>query len=457
MSALAALALCLAVARAPRGGDEPAFVELASSRAAYFEHEPIRLTLRVGFERGFRARLVPLFARALDLPVQLEAPFLAGFPGVLAQPDEGPAGPGARVTLAVGEDVVSAALIGDVLRDGRTFEVIELERVFLPERAGELVFPAPRLRYAYATRFGQDLFAEARPLDRELGEAVGAALALRVEPLPEPGRPAGFIDAVGSFTVAAATSAEELEVGKSFALVLTVTGTGNLTTFTAPRLELEGFHVYGLLEGPERSPRTLTYDLAPLSAELAGVPEIPFSFFDPERGAYETVRTAAIPLRVRAGAGPTRAEPEVERDEGEGGGGARWMGGVALGVALLGGVIWLRALRRRASAVPELDPAVVRANAAAARFEEALARPAHDAAAALSEYLSARLACPTAAIIAPDLDRRLRKVGVPSELAARTAHTLDELVAARYGSGTGVPSAEELVGLVREMESVFAR
>ena len=48
MSALAALALCLSVA--PRGGDEPAFVELAASQEAYFEHEPIRLTLRLGFD-----------------------------------------------------------------------------------------------------------------------------------------------------------------------------------------------------------------------------------------------------------------------------------------------------------------------------------------------------------------------------------------------------------------------
>jgi hypothetical protein len=51
---------------------------------------------------------------------------------------------------------------------------------------------------------------------------------LEVAPFPAEGRPAGFVDALGKFTLALEVAPRELEVGEKLQLVLTIAGQGNL-------------------------------------------------------------------------------------------------------------------------------------------------------------------------------------------------------------------------------------
>jgi hypothetical protein len=297
-------------------GEEHAFLELESARESVFVQQAIRLRLRFGFEQEFlRARMVQPFRRELDVPAQVQAPWLEGLSGAVLgegtapRPDDGDR---ERLTFALGEGVAEAVAVGERPIDGRDFVLLEAELVFLPERPGELVFAEPTLRFAYATRFRAAPFGGRVPADRRDALVRGNALVVRVQPLPEEGRPLEFTGAVGRFEVSADARPREVALGEGLELALEIAGEGNLASFGPPRLDrLAGFHLRGAIDSKERGVRRLTYDLAPQNAAVKEIPAIPFAFFDPEPPAgYRTVWTRPIPIEVLPAA-PSTASREA--------------------------------------------------------------------------------------------------------------------------------------------------
>jgi len=265
---MAFLALALLALQQP---SEPvhAFVELSAQPAMVFVEQPVRLTIRIGVEKEYlRHNLLQLFTRPLDVPVQLE------FTWTRSREEQ---------------------------RAGATFVVLELERAFVPETAGRLEIPGPALHFAYATRFGEDLVSGAVPLDRSSGLVQGAPLALEVAPFPAEGRPAGFSNAVGKFTLALEVSPRELEVGDKLQLVLTIAGQGNLARLAPPRLDgFEGLHLLGSTDELKGDTRTLRCELVAESPKAREVPAIVLDFFDPDARAYGRASTQPVPLKVMA-------------------------------------------------------------------------------------------------------------------------------------------------------------
>lgn len=474
-----ALSLCLGAALAAQqlpgpeaSGAQHAFVELATPRDTYYVQESIRLRLRLGFEREFfEENGIQLFHRRLDVPLQLEAPWLENLPGaiLLAGEADGPGGP--RLSFALGDDRAEAAQVEDRLVEGRTFTVLELERSYLPTTPGPLAIPAPLLRFAYATRFEEDFINGRVPADRREASVTGQPLTLTILPLPAEGRPDEFSGAVGRFAVRAEARARD--EGDGLELVLTIEGEGNLGGFEAPRLDgLQGFHVYGRIEERSGTRRAFTYDLAPLAATVREVPPIPFTFFDagPPAG-YRTVRTAPIPLAVPPGAdtpqvpdtgaggasaseAATGSEPAATPPGGADEPGPSWPFFAALllvsGGLALAFFVWWRAREREGA-----DADRTRTRGAAEAFHARAGDPRADPGEALAEFLAAHLSCPTAAVITPDLATRLEAAGVPAELAARTAAQLAALVAARYGGSAPSRSSPAVRELVDELERSF--
>ncbi len=450
------------VAGGDLAGETVAFVELAAPREAFFVQEPIRLTVRFGLDPEFLRRdALQLFARPLDIPVQLAAPWIDELPGAMSAGEE--EGEHQRLTFALNDEIAEAVLVGDRERGGRTFRVLEIDRLFFADRAGELEVPAPALRFAYATGFRQDFLSETVPLDRELAVVHGAPLTLHIEPLPLEGQPAGYTGAVGRFTVSAEASSRDLVVGESFELVLRIEGDGNLQSLTPPRLdELAGFHLYGAVVA--RTPRSLviTYDLAPLVDNVRELSAIPFSFFDPsDPPGYHTVRTEPIPLNVQPlPPGSLRTDSPEEEEAGALSDRAGELPpkavAAALVLALLGLLVacfwFLR--RNRVRRVEERSGA--RARGALASFRTEITRDGADPAAAFADFLAARLGCPAAAVIAPDLTQRLLTAGVPSALAGRAALALHRAVAVRYGAaGARQEDRDALAALAAELDPRF--
>lgn len=463
-------------------GEEYAFLEMVTARDTYFVQEPIRLQLRVGFDaRFFQDNVIQLFRRHLDVPVQLQASWLEDLPGTVILEGEAKAlddiGNRERRSFALNDGLAEAVRVEDRLKDGRRFTVLEIEKNYLPTRPGELKIPEPLLRFAFATRFREDLVGGRVPEDRNDAVVRGGGLILRILPLPERERPPEFTGAVGRLSMEAEADPRDLEVGEILKLVLRIEGEGNLGFFDPPRLDgLRGFHVFGRIEDKDGMRLLVTYDLVPLSEEVQEVPPIPFAFFDTNSPAgYRILRTQSIPLKVRpppdgalldllTGGEVGRAVPGLNDIFGlkpmaalPRGGASRSLSPALLAGGLLlpwlfalGLLYWLRARERLLR-----DPYGARARRAAAVYRTRAGSPGTNLAETFAEYLAARLHRPAAAVVAPDLASRLVAAGVQAELAARAAKLLENLVSARYGGDTSLGSVDEARTLVDALESTF--
>lgn len=431
--------------------DDPhAFVEVVAPRGRCFLGERLPVTLRVGFDRTFFAEnAIATFLRPIDLPLAIESPDFNERRG-------GRAATGRAVVL--NGRAVDATPAADVTIDGRAFGVIEIVRTLVPDRSGDVVVPAPLLRFAYASRFDRDPFGARVPADRNDAITRGKSIVLHVDELPEAGRPRGFTGAVGKFAARARADKSAVDVGESIKLTVEITGDGDLAHFAPPAFtDLAEFAYRGRAEHADATVNSVTFDVAAKSAGVTALPAIEFAFFDPTPpGAYRTVKTEPIPLAVRGAA--TAANAQVPHDPKDRNAPtdstkpirATFVLILALAcaaVALLAGAASRRrtAARARTRALADL----------ATTFAAHIARAEGKLSEGFTDYLAARLGCSPSAVIAPDLARRLADAGVPRDVARRAAAIADALVAARYGAPAAPVDESELRGIVEELEAAF--
>jgi len=309
-----ALAPASAPSSAPAEPNAPAFIELELDREAVWAGQSFALRLRFGLETEFAERnLQQLFGQPLDVPVQLDAPWLdleRGGRLRLAAASAAASAPAARAAprFALGESREPARVLGEQVRDGRRFDLYECERTAVVPQPGLLEFAAPRLRLAAATRFASDLQAEAAPLDLRVLEFEGAPRRLEVVPLPEEGRPTDFSGGVGSFTLHASLDVRDPRVRESFSLRVRVEGSGELAGVSAPRpTSLEGWHLLGQVEEREAGARVFRYELAAQRAGDQATPVFELPFFEPApnapgeplAGTYRRARSAELRVWVK--------------------------------------------------------------------------------------------------------------------------------------------------------------
>lgn len=466
-----ALALALpALAQTPPDAAARVFVELRTQKDTYYEGEPIALRLRLGCDTAFfAAQALQPFQQRLDVPVQLLVPWLDAPPGTTPLPNAAPSTPQRRI--ACNDGTAMASLAADAEFDGRRFTVLELQRRFVARSQGELQLPAPRLHFAFATRFEDNLLQQHAPLDRQDVTVEGRALLLRILPLPPEGRPRGFTGAVGDFAITATASPLTLPVAGELQLVLTLRGDGNLALLPPPQPNLPGFHVYGRSEQPADDGRRFLFQLAPLRAELRQVPAIPFAFFDPTSATYRTVATAPIPITVEplppgAEVAPLLAAEIARARPGDNDihelmpvpapptspSSLLVFAALLLPWLLFAPLYW----RRQRLFAEQRDPLSARSRRAHAEFAAAMAR-GDELAPALTAYLAARLRCSEAAVLDQDLPRRLQQLHLSPALASSTARQLEALVQSRYGGAASASQRPAVIELVAQIEAAGDR
>ena len=457
------LLLLLLVPAVPAWADEPppsarAFVETHVDVEQPFVGQVVTLRVRFGLETAwFDAHAVPLFRRAMDLPVQIAVPWAGDVPGLReARPHQDPPN-GERFVL--GDEEALARQVGAEQREGRSFLVYEWARQVEPVEAGPVDLGAPVLHFAYATRFEEDFVGGRVALDRRAVRVPAVARTLSVRPLPTEGRPAGFTGAVGRFEVSGAVDESGFPETGSVRFALHVRGEGNLHTFGAPALpETPGLHVLGVVESRAPKERTFRFELAPTSSRPTTIPAVSLPFFDPRTGGgYRSVQSRPIPLSVRGTdeSGPSDPAAAGAADAEGTGGAAGGAGGLSpvwllLIIALAVGLAWLL-LHRSPSEDGTPDREEVLAAQAAA---QAARRMRHQAACeavraappgaarteALIDLLALHLGRSRAAVIRPDLASVLQDAGVPASLACEVADVVHAHVAARYGApSAGAP------------------
>ena len=322
-------------------------LEFSGGRDTFVVGESFELALVLAIERAFlEEKLIQLFQRRLDLPVQVQAPWLAALAGAELGPFTEPAD---GVRLALGEELVRARRLPDEECEGRAFARFELARPCRATRVGPLLLAAPVLRFAYADEFSDDFLEGRVPRDRHEALVHGKARALTILPPPEEGRPLDFSGAIGSFTLTARASCTTLAVGESLTLELEVAGSGDLTDALAPRLaDLTGLRIQGELVEREPARLVARYDLVAETAGSLTIPAQTYAAFDttPPAG-YRALTSAPLTLEIS----PARsADPRTSSTEPPpaptGGSGTRLI--LAGGALLLAAIGFLVLRRRRA-------------------------------------------------------------------------------------------------------------
>jgi hypothetical protein len=275
------------------------------------------------------ANLVQPFRQPLDVPVQLEHPWFSGSParpvalgparsaGAAAAAESGGAvgavgaSPSARVAL--GGELASGARRVEREPDGRRFTVVSFERTFVADGSAPLAVPAPRMGFAYANEFREDLIGGRVPVDRHDAFVLGEAKELAFRALPEAGRPYSFTGAVGRFTLDAELRPGHAAVGDDVELTVTVRADGPVGPYDAPALDrFPGFDVLGLVEEADGDERRFIVQLVPRSVGLLAVAPVEFTAFDPVREQYVRLATPNLTIEVAPagdGGGAASREP----------------------------------------------------------------------------------------------------------------------------------------------------
>ena len=133
-------------------------------------------------------------------------------------------------------------------------------------------------------------------------------VTLTVRPLPKEGQLPGFTGAIGAFQLEAPKlSTNEVRAGDPLTLTVTLHGEGNLGRLTLPQLPLlRDWQSFPPVGDPspsyiilQRGFATFSYTLIPLSDRSKATPAIPFSYFDPKKGAYADLTVPPVPLTIK--------------------------------------------------------------------------------------------------------------------------------------------------------------
>jgi hypothetical protein len=150
--------------------------------------------------------------------------------------------------------------------------------------------------------------AERREVEMESEPAT-----FEVKPLP-PNAPPNFSGGVGTFAMTTEAKPKRVQVGDPITATSTVSGRGNFDRVNAPALEDDhGWHKYPSSSKFKQDDevgisgaKTFETVISP-NEEKQALPPLVFSYFDPVKENYVTLRSEAMPIIVEGGAGPAPA------------------------------------------------------------------------------------------------------------------------------------------------------
>jgi hypothetical protein len=218
--------------------------------------------------------------------------------------------------------------------NGRSYEVVTLQTAITPVRSGKLEISAkdakaivqiPR-RGGSRPRSPFDLFGMDDPFNDPffndpfagMGEQKEVKFSsqtttLEVKPLP-PNPPASFAGAVGNFSLTTDVKPKNAQVGDPLTVTATISGRGNFDRVNAPVLENDrGWHTYppgSNFKADDEigisGTKTFEMVLTPNEPKRA-VPPLVFSFFNPLKEQYVTLKSEKLPVVVEGGTAPSAA------------------------------------------------------------------------------------------------------------------------------------------------------
>jgi hypothetical protein len=127
-------------------------------------------------------------------------------------------------------------------------------------------------------------------------------LRFEVKPVPDAGRPQAYAGAIGQFTFDVHVQPTNVMPGDLVKVRATISGTGNIEEIQPGLVtSAPAFNIYDTepVSRGEKTGRSFRQILVPLSPEAELIPEISFSFFNPSKGRYITVRRGPFKLNFQ--------------------------------------------------------------------------------------------------------------------------------------------------------------
>jgi len=216
--------------------------------------------------------------------------------------------------------------------NGKPYDVVTYKTAIAAARAGkfevgpvkakaQVLVPRPRSAPRSRSRSPFDLFDLDDPFsdpffsnpfaqigERREIEIKSEPVALEVKPLP-PKAPPSFSGAIGNFTMTTDAKPKSVQVGDPITVTTAISGRGNFDRVNAPVVEDErGWHKYPPSSKFKQDDEvgisgTKTFEtvLSP-NEKKQSLPLLAFSYFDPVKEQYVTVRSEPIAISVQGGA-----------------------------------------------------------------------------------------------------------------------------------------------------------
>jgi len=147
----------------------------------------------------------------------------------------------------------------------------------------------------------EDFFSggyDARPLN-----VPTDGVRVNIKPLPAENKPDDFAGAVGQFDMQLDVKPRELTAGEPVTLTVSINGRGNIENISMPEIKLgDQFRTYEpKLVAADGSQKVFEQIVIPRSEQVAEIPPVAFSYFDPVDGSYHTITRGPEKLAVRPG------------------------------------------------------------------------------------------------------------------------------------------------------------
>ena len=200
---------------------------------------------------------------------------------------------------------------------GERYNFVEWRKVVLyPQREGKLEIKPLSLDVTVNVPTRKRDFFQ-RVIYTQVPKLVSAGnLIINVKPLPTDGQPDDFSGAVGNFSIDVSTSKKQLKANESLQAKVKISGQGNLRLFGMPNLQtpsvIEQYdpetseNIRSNLSGMSGS-ITQSYTLIPQFQGKYPIPSVEFSFFNPLKKTYETIKSSEQLVDVTEGPLANRA------------------------------------------------------------------------------------------------------------------------------------------------------
>lgn len=194
--------------------------------------------------------------------------------------------------------------------NNRTYRVYELVYALYPSQAGPLTIGRATFTTTVAARSRSrdpfDMFGDFFGQGQQV-QVRSEPLRVIARPLPEQGKPANFTGSVGRYSITAKANKVEVEAGQPVTVSIRIEGNGNIKSVAEPTIpDLPDFRVYKASSNEQISKtaegisgaKIIEEVFIPKRPDQLEIPSLALDFFDPQRGSYQTVKTAPIKLTV---------------------------------------------------------------------------------------------------------------------------------------------------------------